>query len=227
MEQFLVWDTSLSYSFFNIYGNLNQDLMYLQFDGRFSKFTPNIPNLQKLVFFIDGLWFMGYYMNNVSVSKIMIQRAYGKLALNPSKSSLKNKNKYIVCDIKNVLLFDPEKIIHYDDVEEEKIEEAKKEEMAIILAPAQSLTTRNVKIPIMEAYTLFMIKDMIRNGKRLKNLGDFTIWFNETYLIPSRTNTTELFTIPQFNDIQDALVFLNNFKTNYPEQYSIFDEETL
>jgi hypothetical protein len=211
MDEFLVWDETLTFAYFNIYGIRADDLEYLKADARFAPVSQETPSMHKAVFFLNGLWFTGYYMSTHG-GKILIQRAYGKIVSRLSKQVLRNKNKFITVPKSDVLIFKEEGF-------------GEEQEPPLMIVPARALTTRNVKIPLCSAYTLFMISDMIKTAKICSGVDQFKQWLDSKYIQPSRINTTEMFRIPHFESPDDAISFLGEFRKNYPDQYAVFDED--
>lgn len=213
MDEFLVWGEKLQHAYFNIHGNLEDDRSFLETDARFASCSGDVAPMHKVVFFLEGLWFMGYFMKHLPRERVLVQRSYGKPCSSPSKALLGNPNKFRTPNAHNVLLFNP------DGFERVLVP------VTPIVAAARTLTTRNVKVPKESAYTLYMISDMIKTAKICATVEVYKDWFDLKYLRPSRTNTFPSFRIPHFETVDDALNFLGEFRRNYPEQYKIFDED--
>jgi len=247
MDEFLIWDESLTYAYFTLFGNKPDDLNYLLTDGRFSPCSQQCNPLDKVVYNTGVQWLTGYFMKEFTPSsspkkrKILVQRAYGKLNPNPSNAVVANRNKFIICDASDVLTFNPNAIQFLDGEEEDQQAKQQDDEDEVVLvsssrytedisasalvAPARSLTTRNVKIPIGSAYTLYMIKDMMRHRMILPSVEEFEAWFVKRYLEPSKRSTNEVFKIPNFNTFSDAIDFMEDFMRTYPDQISVFEDD--
>lgn len=215
MDEFLVWEEKRQHAYFNVHGNLEDDRAFLGADSRFAPCSGGVEVLHKVVFFVEGLWFMGYFMKYLPRERVLVQRAYGKLYNTAPKSALGNVNKFKSLPVQNVLLF------NQDGFERALVP------VTPTVAAARALTTRNVKVPKESAYTLYMLSDMIKTAKICPNVDVFKDWFEIKYLRPSRTNTLLAFRIPHFETFDDALNFLGEFRINYPAQYKVFDEDAL
>jgi hypothetical protein len=100
-----------------------------------------------------------------SSSQVVIQRAYGKKTHKFIPSCLKNKNKFLLCRATYVLAYH----YHVNDVVVHQINDQ------------------------LNAYTKFMLKDMVFHGRLFGDFAKFTYWFNEKYLLPSRLSRDDMF----------------------------------
>jgi hypothetical protein len=194
MHQYLIWDETLLYHYITVTEVAATDRTFLLADPAFKELSKNTAQHQQVIFWVGGSWFTGYYMGMYG-KKVAIQRAYGKRATKfNAASSLKNRNKFLLCK------------------DEEVLEYHRPDTVSIVSAPQHTDTSRTLN-----DYTKFMLKDMVLHGHMFGDLALFTGWFNEKYLLPSRMERNDMFTIPYFKDVRDALQFLIKIRKEEPE----------